>query len=45
MIQDDGNNSDHFNNNIGGRILVFSSNICTSGYGAIKMRDDPKLYN
>ena len=25
--------------------MIFSSNICSSGYGAVKVRDDPKLYN
>lgn len=29
----------------GGRVLVFSSNICSNGYGALKQREDPKLYN
>ena len=30
---------------IGGRILVFSSNINTIGVGALTVRDDPKVYN
>jgi protein transport protein SEC24 len=30
---------------IGGRILAFASNICTSGSGALSFRDDAKLYN
>eukprot|EP00349_Pseudokeronopsis_sp_Brazil_P002794 CAMPEP_0202963266 /NCGR_PEP_ID=MMETSP1396-20130829/7245_1 /ASSEMBLY_ACC=CAM_ASM_000872 /TAXON_ID= /ORGANISM="Pseudokeronopsis sp., Strain Brazil" /LENGTH=361 /DNA_ID=CAMNT_0049684321 /DNA_START=1043 /DNA_END=2128 /DNA_ORIENTATION=+ len=29
----------------GGRILVFSSTICSLGSGQVKVRDDPKLYN
>ena len=30
---------------LGGRILVFSSNIASIGMGALVSRDDPKLYN
>jgi hypothetical protein len=30
---------------IGGRVLVFASNLCSIGYGPVKIRDDPKLYN
>lgn len=30
---------------IGGRILVFSSNICSSGVGSLLWREDTKLYN
>lgn len=30
---------------IGGRVLVFATNLCSIGYGAVKIRDDPKLYN
>jgi protein transport protein SEC24 len=30
---------------IGGRVLVFTSNMCTIGFGATANRDDPKLYN
>jgi hypothetical protein len=29
----------------GGRVLVFSSNICSIGSGCIKTRDQIKLYN
>lgn len=29
----------------GGRVLVFSSNICSIGAGCIKARDQIKLYN
>ena len=30
---------------IGGRILVFSSNLSTVGFGPVHVRDDAKLYN
>ena len=30
---------------IGGRILVFASNISSSGFGNLMYREDPKLYN
>lgn len=30
---------------LGGRILAFGSNLSSIGFGAVKMRDDPKLYN
>jgi len=30
---------------IGGRILVFASNINSAGFGQLLYRDDPKLYN
>ena len=29
----------------GGRVLMFSTNICSKGAGALKSRDDAKLYN
>jgi protein transport protein SEC24 len=32
-------------NGIGGKIIVFTSSICTTGLGATSSRDDPKLYN
>jgi protein transport protein SEC24 len=30
---------------LGGRVLVFSSNLSSIGYGPVKIRDDPKIYN
>jgi len=29
----------------GGRVMVFSTNVCSKGAGMLKSRDDPKLYN
>jgi protein transport protein SEC24 len=31
--------------NIGGRIIAFSSNLSSFGFGALKVRDEIKLYN
>lgn len=30
---------------LGGRIIIFSSYVNTTGFGAIVVRDDPKIYN
>lgn len=45
LIQEDGKNIITLIQLIGGRILVFSSNLSTVGFGPVHVRDDPKLYN